>query len=150
MIKKIKGKSEKLAAIAKKLRGRPYKYGAKPSEAPRYFDCSSFIQYLYGQIGHKLPRSTIEQAEYGKKINNIKNIRAGDLIFLHGIKGHYNKKFPMGIGHVVMVLDKNKVIHASSRRIKNSPKIVEKGKVKIEPFTKILKRKDIIVIKRIL
>ncbi len=145
-----KEKSEKLIAAAKKLVGQPYKYGAKPSEAPRYFDCSSFIQYLYKQIGCNLPRSTIEQAEKGRIVKNAKSIQAGDLIFLHGTKGHYNKKFPMGIGHVVMFLGNNQIIHAASKRIKNSPKIVEKGAVKIEPLSKILKRKDVIVIKRIL
>ncbi len=155
-----KKKMEKLIATAKNLVGRPYKYGAKPSEAPHYFDCSSFIQYVYKLIGYNLPRSTIEQAGKGKKINNIKNIQPGDLIFLHGTKGHYNKKFPIGIGHVVMYFGDSKIIHASSKRIKNSPKIVEKGAVKIEPFSKILKRpafakasagkKDIVVIKRIL
>lgn len=143
-------KKEKLTVIAKKLVGRPYKYGAKPSEAPHYFDCSSFIQYLYKEIGCNLPRSTIEQAEKGQIVKNLKNLQSGDLIFLHGTRGHYNKKFPMGIGHVAMYLNENQAIHAASKRIKNSPKIVEKGKVKIEPLTKILKRKDIIVIKRIL
>ena len=56
----------------------------------------------------------------------------------------------MGIGHVVMYFGDRKIIHASSKRIKNSPKIVEKGAVKIEPLSKILKRKDVVVIKRIL
>ncbi len=143
-------KLEKLLEIAKKLIGRPYKYGARMDEAPRYFDCSGFIKYIYAGIGIELPRSTIEQAEYGKRINNIKNLRPGDLIFFHGTKGHYNKKFPMGIGHMAMVLDNNEIIHATSKRIKNSPKVVGKGAVKIEPLAKISKRKDIIVIKRIL
>jgi cell wall-associated NlpC family hydrolase len=152
-------KTEKLLSVAKKLIGRPYKYGAKMNEAPKFFDCSSFIKYIYGKIDIELPRSTIEQAERGKKIN-LKNIRAGDLIFFHGTRGHYNKKFPQGIGHVAMVLDNNKIIHATSKRIQTSPKIIEIGGVKIEPLTKIFspkanppqaeKRKDIIAIKRIL
>lgn len=141
---------EKLITAAKKLIGRSYKYGAKPEEAPHCFDCSGFVQYLYKEIGIKLPRCTIEQAEYGRPVKNKKYLEAGDLIFLRGEKGHYNKKFPMGIGHVVMYLGNGEVIHAASKRLKNSPKIIEKGKVKIEPATKILKRKDIIVIKRIL
>ncbi len=143
-------KLKKLTDTAKSLAGRPYKYGAKPSETPRYFDCSSFIQYIYKIIGIKLPRSTIEQAAIGREIKDRKNLLSGDLIFLHGTKGHYNKKFPMGIGHVVIYLGDKKVIHASSKRTASQPKIVETGKVKIEPLEKILKRKDIIVIKRIL
>ncbi len=141
---------ERLIKTAKSLIGRPYKYGAKPSEAPRFFDCSGFIQYLYKQIGYDLPRSTIEQAGKGQVVKNIKNLQLGDLIFTHGERGHYNKKFPMGIGHVVMYLGNNKVIHASSKRIKSNPKIIEKGRVKIESLKKILKKKDIVVIKRFL
>ena len=146
----INRKIGKLIATAKSLAGRPYKYGAKPSEAPRYFDCSGFIQYIYNVIGIKLPRSAIEQAAIGREIKNRKTLLAGDLIFLHGKSGHYNKKFPMGVGHAVMYLGDKKVIHASSKRTTSRPKIMETGKVKIEPLEKILKRKDIIVIKRIL
>ncbi len=146
----INKKIEKLVATAKSLVGRLYKYGAKPSEAPHYFDCSGFIQYIYKIIGIKLPRSTIEQAEIGREVKNKKALLAGDLIFLHRTSGHYNKKFPMGIGHVAMYLDDKKIIHASSKRTASRPKIVEAGKVKIEPVSKILERKDIIVIKRIL
>jgi len=146
----INRKIGKLIAIAKSLAGQPYKYGAKPSEAPRFFDCSNFIQYVFKKVGCDLPRSTILQAEKGQKVKNIKNIKPGDLIFLHGTSGHYNKKFPMGIGHVVMYLGDKKIIHASSKRTASRPKIIETGKVKIEPLGKILKKKDIIVIKRIL
>jgi len=144
------GKIEKLIATAKSLAGRPYKYGAGLKEAPRCFDCSGFIQYVYKKIGVKLPRCTIEQAEYGRLVKNKKSLRLGDLIFLHGQNGHYNKKFPAGIGHVVMYLGNDRIIHASSKRIRTHPKIVEIGGVKIEPLAKILKRKDIIAIKRIL
>jgi len=132
------------------LIGRPYKYGAKMEEAPRFFDCSGFIKYIFKQIGYELPRSTIEQAEYGKEVKDKKSLKPGDLIFLHGEKGHYNKKFPQGIGHVVMYLGDNKIIHAASKRIQTKPKIIEKGGIKIEPAVKILKRKDIIAIKIIL
>ncbi len=146
----INRKIEKLIAIAKSLAGRPYKYGAKSSEAPHYFDCSGFIQYIYKIIGIKLPRSTIEQAAIGREVKNRNAFMPGDLIFLRGKSGHYNKKFPTGIGHVVMYLGDKKIIHASSKRTANRPKIIEIGKVKIEPLGKILKRKDIVVIKRIL
>ncbi len=148
MLKKMN--LEKIVAFAKSLVGRPYKYGAEPEEAPRYFDCSSFIQYVYKQIGIKLPRSTILQAEYGRIVKNKNCLLSGDLVFIHEKRGHYNEKFPMGIGHVLMFLGGNRVIHATSKRIKSRPKIVEIGGVKIEPAEKILKRKDVVVIKRIL
>lgn len=141
---------EKLIEIAKSLVGGPYKYGADISEAPHFFDCSGFIQYLYKQIGCDLPRSTIDQAEKGKTVKNIKNIKPGDLIFLHGERGHYNKKFPIGIGHIALYIGDSKGIHAASKRIRNYPKIIEKGKVKIEEIKSIIKIwGPIIVIKRI-
>ena len=53
---------KKLVSIAETVLGKPYHYGAKPEEAPETFDCSSFTQYLFKQIGIELPRSTILQA----------------------------------------------------------------------------------------
>lgn len=149
-VKMKNNKSEKLITIAKSLVGVPYKYGAKPEEAPQVFDCSGFIQYVYKQIGVELPRSAILQAECGKKIKDKKSLKHGDLIFFHGTQGHYNKKFPQGIGHVVMYLGENKIIHATSKRTKSKPKIIEIGGVKIASASKILSRKDVVVIKRIL
>jgi len=143
-------KLKKLIIAAKKLAGRPYKYGAKPEEAPRFFDCSGFIQYIYKQIGIELPRSAIEQAEKGRIVKTTGNLRPGDLIFLHGERGHYNKKFPSGIGHVAMYLYDDRTIHTASKRIKEKPKILEKGGVKIEKLKSVIKIKGpITIIKRI-
>ncbi len=146
-----KDKISKLITIAKSLVGKPYKYGAKMDEAPDYFDCSGFIKYLYEQIGIELPKSTIEQAEIGKKIKEIKKIKPGDLIFFHGERGHYNKKFPAGIGHVAMYMGSDTAIHAAAKRIQSQPKIVEVGGVKIESVKSIIKAKGpVVAIKRIL
>jgi len=145
-------KQEQLIKIAKNLEGTPYKYGAKMKEAPDVFDCSGFVKYIYSQIGEDIPRSTIEQAEFaGKLVNNTEDIQPGDLIFFRGSRGHYNKTFPEGIGHVAMYLGDNKIIHAKSKRTQNNPEIIEKGKVAIESLKKVKnKLKPIITIKRIL
>jgi len=114
---------EKLFSIAKALIGKPYRYGAKPEDAPEIFDCSSFMQYLFGQIGIKLPRSSILQAgdKQGKEIvphAGFSNLEIGDLIFMRGVQGHYNDSLFSGrqisIGHVGVYLGNGKVIHASS------------------------------------
>ena len=52
----------KLITITTGLVDKPYKYGADPKDAPNYFDCSSFIQYAFGQIYIELPRSSVLQA----------------------------------------------------------------------------------------
>ncbi len=145
-----KDKISKLIAVAKSLVAKPYKYGAKMDEAPAVFDCSGFIKYIYEKVGIELARSTIEQAEIGKTIKEIKKIKPGDLIFLHGERGHYNKKFPAGIGHVAMYLGDNKGIHAASKRTQTKPKIAEVGGVKIEKLKSIIRAKGpVIIIKRI-
>ncbi len=147
-------KINKIIELALGLEGVPYKYGAKMSDAPDFFDCSGFIKYIFEQVGYEIPRSTIEQAEFaGEIVDNIDNLEIGDLIFLHGTKGHYNKKFPEGIGHVVMYIGDNKVIHALSKeRVQEYPNpIVEEGSVVVEDMSSAVdSRKPIVVIKRII
>jgi cell wall-associated NlpC family hydrolase len=140
---------QEVISFAKKFVGAPYKYGAKISVAPKYFDCSGFVQYVYNHFGYKIPRSTILQAEFAGKV--VKRIKPGDLIFFRGISGHYNKKFPKGIGHVVLYLGGKKAIHSASRRLKTYPKIVEEGSVKIESIKSVVqKSKPLVVIKRVI
>ncbi len=137
------------------MEGRPYKYGATMGDAPRFFDCSLFTQYVFIQIGIRLPRTAIEQAMIGKKIA-FKNIKEGDLVFMKGELGRYNKVYPQGIGHVGIYLGANKIIHADRRRISgkyediyDTKKIKEIGSVVTEDFTKFISRKKpLIVIKR--
>src|SRR3989344_2302692 len=95
----------KLVALAKSLKGRPYKYGATMKDAPRFFDCSLFTQYLFKEVGVALPRTAIEQAMIGKKVL-LNKIKEGDLIFMKGEIGRYNKYFPAGIGHTGIYIGK--------------------------------------------
>ncbi len=138
-----------LVQKGRELIGRPYKYGAAADEAPRVFDCSSFTQYLFKQIGVIIPRSTIEQASQGTAVR-LESIEPGDLIFFHGSRGHYNPTFPQGIGHVVLYAGENKIIHAGSRRIQERPEIIEAGGVEeLDLKAAVEKLKPITVIKRI-
>lgn len=139
-----------LIKIAKGLVGRPYKYGAREDEAPVFFDCSLFTQYIFKQIGVELPRSTILQAEEGKEVL-LEKIKPGDLMFFHGERGFYNKKFPAGIGHVVLYIGDGKTIHAASERVSENPKVVERGEVEEKKLEYIMEKcGPLIVIKRIL
>lgn len=137
---------KRLVYFAKKHLGKPYKYGAKPYEAPKTFDCSSFIQYLYKRINIDLPRTALQQAHLGRKIDLKKEkLETGDLIFLKREIGRYDPEFPRGIGHVAIYIGREKVIHA-----KIAWKKSEKDEVQEESMQNLLKRKDLIVIKRIL
>jgi len=137
----------RLAFIARQQLGKPYVFGAWTEEAPRHFDCSSFVQYCYMRIGIDLPRVSIKQARLGRRVPvKAGRLRAGDLIFVRGGSGHYDRRFPQGIGHVILVVGPDEVIHAKSRRVRGR----EAGRVISEPLAKILRRPDITVIKRII
>ncbi len=147
-------REEKLVFFAKKHLGKPYRYGAKPSEAPKTFDCSSFAQYLYKKIGINLPRTALDQASCGKPFRRDKKaLRIGDLLFIKGGWGHYNPTYPTGIGHVGIYVGNGKVINARSTPIKSGSKEIkgkEIGKVIEDPVESFLNRSDFVTIRRIL
>src|SRR3990172_13141074 len=133
----LKQKQNKLVSLAYKHLGKPYKYGAKPEEAPKRFDCSSFVQYLYHHVGIELPRVALDQASQGKKVSDLKTLQIGDLIFIKGGWGHYNPDFPEGIGHVAIYVGSSKVVNARG----------EVGKVIEEEAKDFLNRVDLRVVK---
>jgi len=139
---------ETMYKYARKHLGKPYKYGAKPSEAPRAFDCSSFVQYLYRRIGINLPRVSIDQAAMGRVIRHREeDLAVGDLIFIKGSWGRYNPDFPQGIGHVAMYVGGGMVINAKYQK---NPDGSDGGSVIEESVDTFLNRPDLTVIKRIL
>lgn len=140
-------KINQLISLAKKNLGKPYKYGAKPSVAPKVFDCSSFTQYLYKKIGIDLPRAALEQASMGSKVKDKTKIEAGDLLFFKGVVGRYNPQFPQGIGHVAICISNEKALNAKYRENKDGS---DGGSVEECTLKELLKRKDIVVIKRII
>lgn len=137
-----------LAAEARRQLGKPYVYGARWQEAPKQFDCSSFVQYLYKKVGIAIPRVSIDQAAEGKRVRSDRRsaLRIGDLIFLRGKVGRYDRRFPGGIGHVVIVTGPDEVIHAKYKKVRGR----NAGSVIAQKLSTILKRKDITVVKRFL
>lgn len=110
----LKGKSrgEIIAEYAKTYQGAPYKYGGT---TPKGFDCSGFVNYVYGQFSFNLPRSSSELMKKGAKINE-KKLKPGDLVFFKG-SNKKNKK----VGHVGIVTEthrsgKFKFIHVSTTK----------------------------------
>ena len=145
----------KLIELAGSLEGRPYKYGAKMKDAPWFFDCSLYIQYIFKKAGMNLPRTAIEQAMAGKKVA-LSKIKKGDLIFMKGELGRYNKYFPEGVGHVGIYIGNGKIMHAERRRISGkyediyNPKLIKEiGGVVVDDLSKFLKKKrKLAIIKR--
>lgn len=138
----------RIAEMARRQIGKPYVYGAAPSAAPRIFDCSSLVQYLYRRMGIALPRTTIEQARMGKRVRPPYRgrLEVGDIILLRGKVGRYDRLYPQGIGHVILVTGPDEVVHAKYRKVGGR----DAGEVKRQRLSTILKRKDITVVRRII
>lgn len=109
--------------MAPKLAGAPYTFGASVlSDAPRAFDCSSFVAYVFGIYGGiMLPRMTVDQYVFGTPLDE-KDIQAGDLVFsnsgegvIHTESKEYMKGTPVpeGVDHVGIYLGDGNVIHSS-------------------------------------
>lgn len=88
----------------------PYLWGGK---TPFGIDCSGFTQIVYKLNGIKLKRDAYQQAEQGETLSFVEEAEAGDLAFFDNEEGR--------IIHVGIVMDNNKIIHAS-------------GKVRIDGF----------------
>lgn len=113
------GKIAHIIELAKTKIGTPYTYGVAAGDSET-FDCSSFIQYLFKQIGLEIPRSAILQAGQGPglelDLDQPEKFQAGDLVFMRSNRGHYNDEFfqgrSIGIGHVALVIGPDEIIHA--------------------------------------
>lgn len=120
--KKVKPIDEALE-LSKILVGTPYKLGSSITyDAPRFFDCSGFIGYVFSQSGIQIPRISVDQYVFGKKIEES-DLQPGDVIFSNTQEGKIffetieflpNTKIPEGVDHCGIYLGENKVIHATA------------------------------------
>ncbi|ARU62420.1 hypothetical protein CBW65_16750 [Tumebacillus avium] len=99
-------KAQAIIATGKKYMGRPYKFGAKPSEAPARMDCSSFLQYIFKQHGITLPRDSRQQSAVGSRVSKSA-LKPGDLVFFK-----YPERYSDGrVGHVGMYIGNGQMLH---------------------------------------
>jgi cell wall-associated NlpC family hydrolase len=84
--------------------GVPYVWGG---EDPSGFDCSGFIQYVYGKHGIHLPRTADIQYNVGKVVKRGDE-KPGDLVFF--------ETYCPGPSHVGIYLGRDYFLHASSSR----------------------------------
>ncbi|SDZ13559.1 C40 family peptidase [Thermoactinomyces sp. DSM 45892] len=97
--------ADKIIATGEKYLGTPYKYGA-PSGQTKVFDCSTFTQYVFGQYGIKLPRTSASQyASVGTPVSKS-NLQVGDLLFFSSSKSGKGR-----VGHVGIYAGNNKILH---------------------------------------
>lgn len=96
-----------LIRFAEGLVGTPYQFAAGPYESTHTFDCSSFVQYVYGHFGIKLPRSSRAQAEVGQSVS-VNQLQPGDLLFFY-TPGRFASN--QTVGHVGIYAGNGQIIH---------------------------------------
>lgn len=73
-----------------KYLGTPYVWGGA---SPKGFDCSGLLQYVWGQQGVKIPRTSYQQWQTGKAVGRSQ-LQPGDAVFfkgsdsMNGLPGH--------------------------------------------------------------
>lgn len=96
---------------AKTFLGTPYRYAGT---TPSGFDCSGFINYVMGDFGFELTRTSYGLAELGQTVR-LSEVRPGDLLFFKGRNVNSTS-----VGHVGMVVEvvgsQIKMIHSSTSR----------------------------------
>ncbi|MEF3303669.1 C40 family peptidase [Paenibacillus sp. GYB003] len=101
-------KADAIISLGMTYMGTPYDFGAKLGQTET-FDCSSFMNHIFGKNGVKLPRNSREQSEIGAE-TGLDQIRKGDLIFFTTPK-RKDKSGVERIGHVAVYLGDNKILH---------------------------------------
>lgn len=90
--------------MAARFQGTPYVWGGT---SPQGFDCSGFVQYVFGRLGINLPRTSEQQALVGTSISSVTGAQPGDLLFFAGSDG--TSRAP---GHVAIYLGNGEMIDA--------------------------------------
>lgn len=99
---------EELIEEAESYLGVSHKMGGIDNKG---LDCSGLVYVVHKKFGVKLPRSSQEQARYGKVVYGYENLKRGDLVF------YYNSyKTSNFITHVGIYLGDDMFIHTSSSK----------------------------------
>jgi Cell wall-associated hydrolases (invasion-associated proteins) len=103
--------ADELISEAKKYLGVKYDFGAGEYSETGKFDCSSFVQLLYGKHGVSMPRVARDQAELGRTVSRD-NLKKGDLMYFF-VPGRF--KSDETVGHVTIYMGDGNMIHASPK-----------------------------------
>jgi cell wall-associated NlpC family hydrolase len=109
----VAGAPGSIVSTALMFTGVRYRNGGSD---PSGFDCSGFMQWVFGQNGVRLPREVRDQYEAGNKIN-LREVKPGDLLFFQTVS--------RGASHVGLAIGGDRFVHAPSSR----------GVVRVERFT---------------
>ena len=100
-----RGTAAGVLATAQRFLGVRYRYGgASPTSG---FDCSGFVQYVFGRNGVDLPRTSRLQAHAGVVApETVDSLRPGDLMLFASKGGR--------IDHVAIYVGNNRMVHSSA------------------------------------
>lgn len=98
------GTARAVVERARTFAGTAYRAGGS---SPDGFDCSGFVQYLYGQAGIRLPRTASEQFDVGLSVKASRLV-PGDLVFF--------RTDGRRVTHVGVVVGEDTFIHAPNTR----------------------------------
>src|SRR5690606_39164553 len=101
----------KMESTARRYLGIKYKFGTGPFSQTGFFDCSSFMQFLFDKQGVDLPRTARAQAEKGKVIKRSE-LQKGDMMFFY-VPGRFRSDEV--IGHVGLYIGNGIMIHSSPK-----------------------------------
>lgn len=94
-----------IITYALKFVGNPYVWGGQ--SLTKGADCSGFVRAVYADFGYSIPRTSREQATYGKKVSES-DLKPGDLIFYANSRGTVN--------HVAMYIGNGMIVQAANSR----------------------------------
>ncbi|WP_052476006.1 C40 family peptidase [Cohnella kolymensis] len=98
-----------MIAYAKNFLGVNYDFGAGSYAQSGKFDCSSYVQHVFGHFGIDMPRTAREQAQGGTPVSSSSLI-PGDLLFFN-VPGTFKNR--QAVGHVGIYMGEGNMIHAS-------------------------------------
>lgn len=96
------GSPEGIVSLAREFLGYQYAWGGR---SPKGFDCSGFVQTVFGAFGMTLPRDSWQQQQHHQISKNFEDARPADLLFF--------ARTPERITHVAIALGGGRFIHAS-------------------------------------
>lgn len=99
---------EQAVALALEQLGVPYVWGGT---TPAGFDCSGFVQYVYGRLGLELMRTATDQLYEGVVVP-LAEIQPGDLVFFNNTTPE-----PGIVSHVGIYIGDRQLIHAGPNGI---------------------------------
>lgn len=84
---KVEDSSDQVLSAAKKLKGKPYRYGA---DGPGSFDCSGYVQFVFNKAGKNIGRTSGAQLSAGKSVPKGKKKPGDILIFMRGGSAYHS------------------------------------------------------------